>query len=59
MVLVRLLVVLLAVAVGLLIVAGFVTGNRKYYQRAWKLGRIGIAVALVFFGVLFVSRLMD
>jgi len=51
--------VLLAVAVGLLIVAGFVTGNRKYYQRAWKLGRIGIAVALVFFGVLFVSRLMD
>lgn len=50
---------LLAVAVGLLIIAGFVTGNRKHYQRAWKLGRICIAVALVFFAVLFVSRLID
>lgn len=59
MILVRLLVVLLAIAVGLLIVTGFITGNRVHYQRAWKLGRIGIAVALVFFGVLFVSRLID
>lgn len=59
MILVRLLVVLLAVAVGSLLLMGAITGNRRHYQRAWKLGRIGIAVALVFFAVLFVSRLID
>ncbi len=58
MLLARLLVVLLALTIAVLVAAGILTGNPAYYARAWKFARVGIAAALIFFVVLFVSRLI-
>lgn len=58
MLLARLLIVLLALTIAVLVAAGILTGNPVYYSRAWKFARVGIAAALIFFVVLFVSRLI-
>lgn len=56
--LMRLLAVLLVIAVG----AGFlfyaVTGNRQYLGFSWRLLRWGILVALIFFALLILERVV-
>ena len=54
--LLRLLAVILVVAIGAMLVAFMLTGNRNYLALAWRLFRYGIVFALLVFGLLIIER---
>ena len=54
--LLRLLAVILVVAIGGMLVAYVLTGNRSYLALAWRLFRYGIVFALLVFGLLIIER---
>jgi hypothetical protein len=54
--LLRLLAVILVVAIGAMLVAYMLTGNRNYLAFAWRLFRYGIVFALLVFGLLIIER---
>ena len=54
--LLRLLAVILVVAIGAMLVAYVLTGNRNYLSLAWRLFRYGIVFALLVFGLLIIER---
>lgn len=58
MVLARLLVLLLALAIAVCVAMGILTGRPEHYARAWRLAKVGLAAACIFFVVLIVSRIV-
>jgi hypothetical protein len=55
----RVFAVLLPIAILLLALGYLGTGDRRYLNWAFLLLKVGIAAGLVFFGVLFVDRLLN
>jgi NADH:ubiquinone oxidoreductase subunit 6 (subunit J) len=54
----RLIVLVLAASIVFCVALGFITGNRRHYDRAWRLAKFGLAALVLFFGVLIVSELV-
>lgn len=55
MLLVRLLIVLSALAMIGLMLAGWLTGKRIYIDRAWKLGKLVVLALILFFVMVSIS----
>ena len=58
MLVVRLVGLLVAIALGVCVVAWLVTGERKWLKYAWTLFRIALSVVVVFLVLLFGERLL-
>lgn len=58
MLVVRLVGLLVAIALGVCVVAWLVTGERKWLKFAWTLFRIALSVVVVFLVLLFGERLL-
>ena len=56
--LLRLLAVLLVVAMGAGLVIYALTGNRYWLALAWRLFKIGILFALIFFALMIIERVI-
>jgi len=54
----RIVAILIGLGVAGSAAAWLVTRDRKWLTRAWRLLWVGVAVGLVFFGVLLVERLL-
>lgn len=49
---------LIFLAILFCLAMGLIGGRREYYRWAWRLARYALALALVFFGLLVVERLL-
>lgn len=58
MLVVRLVGLLVAIALGVCVVAWLVTGERKWLKVAWTLFRIALSVVVLFLVLLFGERLL-
>ncbi|MBI4754262.1 MAG: hypothetical protein HY778_02315 [Betaproteobacteria bacterium] len=55
----RVLVILAAVAIGLNVLAFLVTGERRRLHSAWRITRWSIVLAAIFFGLMVVERILS
>jgi hypothetical protein len=53
----RIVALIAAIAVGVSALAWVVTGNRKYLRAAWRIFQFALAAALLFLAILFFERL--
>lgn len=58
MLVLRVLVLLAAIAIGVTVLCWVFTGNRKYLRVAWRIFQFGLVVALGFLALLFFERLL-
>ena len=57
MLVLRIVALIAAIAVGVSALAWVVTGNRKYLRAAWRTFQFALALALLFLAILFFERL--
>lgn len=58
MLFVRVVVVLVAIALGVCVAAWAITGERRWLRYAWRLFKVALAVVLAFLLLLFGERLL-
>ncbi len=58
MLVLRILILLVAIAIGVTVMSWVFTGNRKYLRAAWRIFQFGLVVALGFLALLFFERLL-
>ena len=58
MLVLRIVALLAAIAVGVLVMAWVFTGNRKYLRVAWRVFQFAVAGTLLFLALLFFERLL-
>jgi hypothetical protein len=58
MVVVRILVVVVVLVVGAMIGMWMFTGERRYLDRAWQVGKLALIALGIFFGVMLLERLI-
>lgn len=58
MLVVRIVALLVAIGLGVTVVAWAITGNRKYLKVAWRVFQFGLAAILAFLALLFFERLL-
>lgn len=58
MLILRIVAVLVAIGIGASVFAFFFTRDRRYLNLAWRLARYAIIVALVFFALLVLERVL-
>ncbi len=54
----RVVIVLVAIALGVCVVAWAITGERRWLRYAWRLFKVALAVVLAFLLLLFGERLL-
>lgn len=58
MLVLRIVALLVAIGIGVTVLAWVFTGNRKYLKVAWRIFQFGLAGILVFLVLLFFERLL-